>query len=460
MQVASILWMIALGLVCFPATSEAQVVLAGRLTSPGAGDQLPAGAQAPSISPDGRYVVFVSTSSNMGVPSNGSLNVYRYDLLADTFELATEGLGTGNSTAPSISADGQALAFQSEANDLAEGNPSGVTDVFHSEAVAVGQGELDFHTHLVSQGVGGAVPNGASQNASISANGRWVAFLSFASNLIAGDTNGSADIFVADAESHFEDPPERVSVTGGGVQIDGPSRTLSPSAISSDGRYVAFAVDTPVSIDGSNAGTLEDVFVRDRVAGTTSLVSKSSAGVAGSSSSDMAAISPNGRFVVYRSFSTNLVASPSGSRIYLRDRQEGTTADMPLPPGAASCEDPRVSDAADIVAQCNMFAGPAQVFLYQPAHEGALYQLSTSLTEAGGNGTSGGYSGISADGAITVFDSAASDLVADDTNSALDVFVVVPEPGVAGGGLATLAALAALARRRVAPQRADAVTCQ
>jgi hypothetical protein len=79
-------------------------------------------------------------------------------------------------------------------------------------------------------------------------------------------------------------------------------------------------VDTPVSIDGSNAGTLEDVFVRDRMLETTSLMSKSTAGVAGSSSSDMAAISPNGRYVVFRSFSTNLVASPSGSLIYVRDR--------------------------------------------------------------------------------------------------------------------------------------------
>ena len=135
--------------------------------------------------------------------------------------------------------------------------------------------------------------------------------------------------------------------------------------------------------------------------------------------------------MVFFSFSTNLTSGPSGSRIYLRDRQENATFNMPLPDGASSCEDPRVSDLAQIVAQCNMNSGFAQAFLYDPSGEGAFYQLSTSLTAGNGNGTSGNFTGISAYGTITVFDSAATDLVADDTNSSLDVFVVVPEPGVA-----------------------------
>jgi Tol biopolymer transport system component len=178
-------------------------------------------------------------------------------------------------------------------------------------------------------------------------------------------------------------------------------------------------------------------------------VSKSTAGVAGTGSSDMAAISPSGRFVVFRSFSTNLVASPSGSLIYVRDRQQNTTSNMPLPPGAASCEDPRISDFGDIVSQCNM-AGPAsqQAFLYDPSGGGAFYRLSTSLTDTNGNGSSGGFTGISADGGFLVFDSAASDLVPDDTNDAADVFVVIPEPDAASGWLVAIAALAVAARRR------------
>jgi Tol biopolymer transport system component len=437
----------ALGLVCLPTIANAQVYLAGRLGAPGTGDQLDSGSQAPSISPDGRYIVFVSSSDDLGLPSNGSTNVYLYDLVADEYLLATANVGTGNSTAPSVSDGGFALAFQSEANDLVGGGTSGVTDLFYSEAYDAGQGEIAFSTYLVSKGLAGAAPNGASQNASISGNGRYVAFLSHASNLIAGDTNGAPDIFVADAADLFAGLPERVSVTSGGAQIEGYSSALSPSAISSDGRYVAFAVNENVSIDGSSTGNLEDVFVRDRVAGTTNLISKSSAGVAASSSSDMAAISPNGRFVVFRSFASNLVPSPSGSRIYLRDRQDNTTTNMPLPPSAASCEDPRVSDFVEILAQCNMNSGFAQAFLYRP-QEGASYQLSTSLTDAQGNGVSADFSGISADGVFMVFDSSASDLVADDTNSARDVFVAVPEPGAVSACVAAVVALAATARRR------------
>jgi Tol biopolymer transport system component len=412
-------WMIALGVLCSPAPARAQTILFGRLTTSVAGAQLDAGAQAPSVSPDGRFIAFVSTSTNLGALANGSTNLYRYDLFTDTYELATQSLGTGNSTAPSISEDGLAIAFQSEANDIiSSGTPSGFTDLFYTQ-----QATLGFETFLVSQGVGGQAPNGASRNASISADGRWVAFLSEASNLIGGDTNGVADIFVADANDAFT-TPERVSVNNGGVQIDGPSRALSTNAISGDGRYVAFAVDTPVSIDGSNAG------------------------IAGTSSSDMASISPSGRYVVFRSFSTNLTPSPSGSRIYLRDRQQGTTTNMPLPPGAASCEDPRVTDRADILAQCNMSSGQAQVFLYKPAGGGAFYQFSTSITAGNGNGVSGNHLDISANGLVSVFDSAATDLVDEDTNTADDAFIVVPEPGAGGAALAAAAALAAIARRR------------
>lgn len=406
--------------------ASAQGVVVGRLTTATTGLQLDAGAQAASMSPDGRYIALVSTSANIGPPFNGSLNVYRYDLVTDEYLLATDVLGSGNSFAPSISDSGLALAFESNANNFGGGTPSGFPDVFYSEAFAVGQGEIAFNTYLVSRGLGGAAPNGASRFASISASGRFVAFHSEASNLVAGDSNAAPDIFIGDSINFFGGAPERISVDSSEAQINGPSRALSPSAISSDGRHVAFAVDTPVSIDGSNPGTLEDVFIRDRTAGTTSLMSKSTANVAGNSSSDQAAISPNGRYVVFRSFSSNLVATPTGSRIYVRDRQNNTTSAMPLPSGGVSCEDPRIADTGDIVSQCSMTnSGFQQAFLYRPAGGGAFYRLSTSLGAGNGNNTSGNFTGISADGNFMVFDSAASDLVTGDSNSSQDVFLGV-----------------------------------
>ena len=117
---------------------------------------------------------------------------------------------------------------------------------------------------------------------------------------------------------------------------------------------------------------------------------------------------------------SDLLTAPSGSRIYLRDRQTLATSNMPPRPGAASCEDPRVSDLGDILAQCNMNSGSAQAFRYRPADGGGFYRLSSSL--ANGNGTSGNYSGLSADGNFSVFDSDASDLVPGDTNANPDVF--------------------------------------
>jgi Tol biopolymer transport system component len=444
---ASFRCMLAWSLIGAPSMAEADVVLAGRLTASVSGDQLEGGAEAPAISPDGRYVVFASSSSNLGLPSNGSHNVYLYDLVSDVYYLAMSQIGvSGNSYAPSVAEGGTAVAFESDANNIVADGTSGLTDLFYGQAYDAGQGQVAFTTELVSKGLLGAIPNGASQNASISADGRWVAFLSYASNLVANDTNGAPDIFVGDANDGFA-TLQRVSVDGAGSQIDGYSGALSPNSISADGRYVAFSANTSIAIDGSNPNTLSDVFVRDRVAGTTSFVSKSTAGDPGGSSSDTPSMSPSGQFVVYRSFSTNLVSNPTGSRIYARDRVAGTTTNMPLPPNAASCEDPRVSDHGDIVAQCNLLSGPAQAFLYT-AFDGSMYQISTSLTAGAGNGTSANASGISANGALVVFDSAASDLVTSDTNTTTDVFVVVPEADAAAGWLAAAAALAGIARRR------------
>ena len=243
MNSATIRWLLALALCAGTAAVQAQGVLVGRLTTSGAGLQLNAGASDPAISPYGRYIAFVSTSSNLGVVSNGTLNVYVYDLYTDEYRLGTAILGNGNSFAPSIASGGGTLAFESLASNF--GVMDGTTsDVFYSESFDAGQGEIAYNTYLVSRGLGGAVPNSSSRYPSISADGQIVAFHSDASNLIVGDTNGAPDIFVGTASNYFASPSQRVSVDDSGAQINGPSRALSPAALSSDGRYVAFAVDT------------------------------------------------------------------------------------------------------------------------------------------------------------------------------------------------------------------------
>jgi uncharacterized repeat protein (TIGR01451 family) len=213
---------------------------------------------------------------------------------------------------------------------------------------------------------------GFFQTPAISADGRFVAFASFATNLVARDTNNAEDIFVRD---RLNGTTERASVTGNGGQANADS---SFASISADGRIVAFGSFADNLVAGDTNFT-SDVFVRDRQAGTTERVSVSSAGVEGSSASDRNAISADGRFVAFESASSNLVSGDtedSAVDIYLRDRLTGTTEGVSLVP-----------------------AGPSGIVLH-------------SLSPA-----------ISADGRFVAFDSTETNLVPADTNSRRDIFV-------------------------------------
>jgi Tol biopolymer transport system component len=144
--------------------------------------------------------------------------------------------------------------------------------------------------------------NSDSYDPSISADGRYVAFYSVASDLVAGDTNGTPDVFVRDRQAGTT---KRVSISSTGTVGNGDS--LDPS-ISADGRYVAFfSYASDLIADDTNAGS--DVFVRDRQAGTTRRVSISSTGTQGNGASDSLSISADGRYVAFQSDATNLVAN-------------------------------------------------------------------------------------------------------------------------------------------------------
>ena len=131
-----------------------------------------------------------------------------------------------------------------------------------------------------------------SVDPAISADGRFVAFSSDATNLVPGDTNGTADVFVRDRQTGTT---RRVSVGSGGAQGNGLS--VDP-AISADGRFVAFASDATNLVPGDTNGA-DDVFVRDRQTGTTRRVSVGSGGAQGDRVSFDPAISADGRFVAF-----------------------------------------------------------------------------------------------------------------------------------------------------------------
>ncbi len=158
-------------------------------------------------------------------------------------------------------------------------------------------------TTRVSLGLLGAQPNGPSSfSTSMSPDGRYVAFSSAASNLVLSDTNGANDVFVYD---RLNNSTTRASVSTAEVQASGFS--LMPS-ISADGRFVAFELPAKNLVPG-DSNNRRDVFVRDRVLGTTTRASVSAFGIQGNGDSTRAAIAANGHFVAFHSEANDLSLS-------------------------------------------------------------------------------------------------------------------------------------------------------
>ena len=157
-------------------------------------------------------------------------------------------------------------------------------------------------------------------NSAISGDGRFVAFVSAATNLVTGDNNNAADIFVRDRQAGTT---TRVSVTSTGGQANGAS---SDPAISADGRYVAFVSRATNLVAGDTNG-VRDVFVHDRQTGATTRISVNSSENQGNAESLAPSLSADGRYVAFASSASNLVTGDTNSTsdVFVRDRQAGTT---------------------------------------------------------------------------------------------------------------------------------------
>jgi hypothetical protein len=177
-------------------------------------------------------------------------------------------------------------------------------------------------TVLVSISSSGTQANGHSSFSAVSADGRYVAFESNASNLVTGDTNGQSDIFVRDLKTGIT---KRVSIRSDGTQPNDYQYSYDPS-ISGDGRYIAFYSNSMNLVTGdTNSAT--DIFVHDLQTQTTSRVSVSSGGAQANSGSVEPFISENGRYVVFDSYATNLVAGDinANNDVFIHDMQTGVT---------------------------------------------------------------------------------------------------------------------------------------
>lgn len=287
----------------------------GASGAPGAGS-----SSQPSISADGRYIAFVSASSNLSdEDGDGTQDVYVRDIQSNTTRLVSKskagGAANGTSNQPAVSPDGRYVAYTSTANNLSTLDGDGTQDIFLFDR-ATGDSKL------VSLGSDGLPALGNSQNPDVSTLGQVVTYESTASNVAAGDAVLLSDVFAYDAS---KGTTELVSVpSDGSVPVGG---SYAPS-VSADGRVIAFESDANLT-PGANA-LLRDVFVRDRSSDTTILVSRA-AGASGAASdlaSDEAAISPDGEVVAFRSYGTNLstVDSDLHPDVFVRDISDGSLA--------------------------------------------------------------------------------------------------------------------------------------
>ncbi len=327
--------------------------------------------------------------------------------------------GNGNSEQVSVSGDGRYVAFQSRATNLVTGDTNLGCDIFVHD-VETGS------TVTVSVSSSGEQGYGHSEYPSISADGRYVAFQSYASNLVSGDTNNTCDVFVHDLQTGNT---TRVNVDGAGNQANNISGHPS---ISADGRYVAFESIATNLVSGGTSG-IDHVYLRDLEAGTTTLVSANGA-VAGNGPSQSASISGDGTFVVFHSTATNLVNGDTNvwQDVFLYERDSGLTrvsVDTHGGDANAHSEFPRVSAngryvaftsfASDLVANDTDYNYDVYV---RDLETSTTTRVSVDSTGAQANASSYEVS-LSADGRYVTFTSDATNLVPNDSNIHPDVFV-------------------------------------
>jgi Tol biopolymer transport system component len=295
-----------------------------RITVLSTGEESNGNSREPTMSSDGRYVAFLSSASNLTANDNNrTADVFLVDRQVPTILVATQAahpvVGL-DALQPAISANGKQVAFTSGASVLVANDKNGREDVFvrdYSQGVTI----------RVSRPTGAGQANSSSGNPSLSTDGRFVAFLSEASNLVPDDTNTRGDVFVRDRKNATT---ERISVSSTGEQAN---LFTHEAEISGNGRFVLFWSDASNLVPGDGEHST-DLFLRDRVAGTTerAIVSANGQPIFIESFNFMSAISADGRYIA---FVTRENLDPGDSEfdadVYVRDRQLGTFERISVP---------------------------------------------------------------------------------------------------------------------------------
>jgi Tol biopolymer transport system component len=390
-------------------------------------DEADGSSEEARVSPCGKFVAFISFATNLepGIPP-GLGGIYLHDVDAErTFLVSTNSEGElpdNECRNGSVSKDGRFVVFASFATDLVTGDTNGCEDIFVKDTVT-------GLTERVSVSSAGIQANGESTRPSISADGRYVAFQSGADNLVAGDDNWMDDIFVHDRKSR---KTWRVSVNDAGEQSTDGSQNVR---ISGDGKWVVFESMASNLVDGDTNGD-SDVFIRPTSRAGIVRLSVSAGGAEGNSASANAAVSTDGRYVAFDSWANNLVAGDTNDSrdVFLVDRELGTIVRASVntagTQGNADSETPAVDDTGRVVfvsmasnLEDSDDNGSRDIFIRWADTLGDMRTNMISRTPENEEPDSDSQlPSISADGTMVAFVSHADDLVFGDSNISMDAF--------------------------------------
>jgi Tol biopolymer transport system component len=421
------------------------------------------GQYGAAISGNGRYVVFGSFANNFDprdFNGNGE-NVYLHDRDPDGNGIFDEGNGTttlvdvtlsgnagyGGIVGEDVTPDGRFVVFSGACPVFVENDTNGSADVFLLDRDTDGNGVFDEEPatlERVSLGPDGVQGDSYSLIPTISADGRFVAFSSLASNFVSGDHNGEIDAFVRDRATGTT---TRVSVGWDGQEPDGES--YGPR-ISADGKFVAFLSSATDLVPNDTNGHA-DVFLYEMATGTTTLVSAAAGGGSANDESYAPRISGDGGRVVFESRATDLVADDlnGGPDVFLFERATGQVSRVSETPGGIAADAEATAPAISRDGTAVLFTSPADNLVGLQVHRVAnvfLRDLVAGTIEkvsvrpiGDGDGSSFSY-GLSDDHAQVVFQSESTDLVAGDTNTLSDVFVrnrTIPFPTASASNYGT-----------------------
>lgn len=378
------------------------------------------------LNSNGRYVAFESYSSSLtDGDNNASCDVFVHDRVTDkttVVSVASDGSpGNDHSHDPSLSDDGRYLTFGSFASNFFAEDANGAMDIFLHD-------RNTLQTSIVSVSNGGFLGNGRSSNPIISANGRYIAFSSEASNLVENDTNNAEDVFLYD---HLTGEISRISVSSDGEEGNDSSILQS---LSKEGRFIGFSSVASNLVDGDLNGC-SDAFIHDRQTGETSLISVASDGTQGNNDSFPESLSADGRYVSFASYASNLVSEDINNSldVFIHDRVTRETEKVSVSSGATQGNEESWDSDISADGRFVAFVSRADNLVIADdnnkydifVHDRTLsetFRVSVSRDNLEGDDDSM-FPSFSSDGRFIVFSSLAGNLVDEDSDLNYDVFV-------------------------------------